>query len=263
MSDMQPSNQLVTGMMQHFDSKYKGDGLGYQVEVIDAPLTIVERDQLQGLESTIERGLSTFSDVGAALVVIRDNRLYREAYGRFEDYCKERWGFSNEYARLHMRAAEVIGNLSQTPTIVGVLPITESQARPLTKLEPAQQREAWAKAVETAPNGKVTAAHVEKTVTEWRYDQGIQYGAVASSCPEPEPEDDILTVTIRAFELGFFMGRFDKRYTAAEAKEEFGLSPSGAHRLLSRVCGSHRVPVTRKEGEYLVLAEMDAGDLPA
>lgn len=44
--------------------------------------------------------------------------------------------------------------------------IPESQLRPLTKLkdDPEQQREAWVKAVETAPGGKVTAAHVAKVV---------------------------------------------------------------------------------------------------
>lgn len=44
--------------------------------------------------------------------------------------------------------------------------IPESQLRPLTKLKdnPEQQREAWKKAVETAPEGKVTAAHVSKVV---------------------------------------------------------------------------------------------------
>ena len=41
---------------------------------------------------------------------------------------------------------------------------TESQARPLSKLEPEQQRQAWQKAVETAPEGKVTAAHVARVV---------------------------------------------------------------------------------------------------
>ncbi len=46
-------------------------------------------------------------------------------------------------------------------------PTNERQARPLTKLDtPEQQREAWQKAVETAPEGRVTAHHVEKVVRE-------------------------------------------------------------------------------------------------
>jgi len=41
-----------------------------------------------------------------------------------------------------MSAAETVANI-QTGTIVPFLPATESQARPLTALDPAQQREAW------------------------------------------------------------------------------------------------------------------------
>jgi len=44
------------------------------------------------------------------------------------------------------------------------IPKTESQTRPLSRLEPEQQKEVWKKAVETAPEGKVTAKHVESIV---------------------------------------------------------------------------------------------------
>lgn len=49
-------------------------------------------------------------------------------------------------------------------TIVQKDPIPESQLRPLTRLEPDQQREAWQKAIDIAPEGKVTAAIVSKVV---------------------------------------------------------------------------------------------------
>jgi hypothetical protein len=46
--------------------------------------------------------------------------------------------------------------------------IPERQLRPLTKLRdnPEAQKEAWQRAVETAPEGKVTAAHVARVVKE-------------------------------------------------------------------------------------------------
>jgi hypothetical protein len=46
--------------------------------------------------------------------------------------------------------------------------IPERQLRPLTKLRdnPEAQKEAWQRAVETAPEGKVTAAHVASVVKE-------------------------------------------------------------------------------------------------
>jgi hypothetical protein len=45
------------------------------------------------------------------------------------------------------------------------IPANERQARPLTELEPEAQRLAWEVVIETAPQGKVTAAHVKSVVT--------------------------------------------------------------------------------------------------
>lgn len=122
-----------------------------------------EYSELQQHEQVIEQGLKTFVDVGNALLAIRDKRLYRQDFGTFEEYCNDRWGFTDRRARMLMSAAEAVSNI-QIGTIVPILPATESQARPLTKLEPELQATVWQKAVETAPNGKVTAAHVETTV---------------------------------------------------------------------------------------------------
>jgi hypothetical protein len=128
-------------------------------------LTMMEQSELARHEATIERGLATFVDVGQALFAIRDGRLYRLDYGTFEDYCRERWGFTGERARLLMRSAEVVNHLAETPTMVGVLPTTERHVRPLTSLQPDQQPVAWQRAVETLPEGeRMTAAHVSRVV---------------------------------------------------------------------------------------------------
>lgn len=126
-------------------------------------LSLFERTELQRHEATIERGLQTFVEVGNALASIRDGKLYRETHGTFEDYCRDRWGFTDRRARMLIDAAKTIANI-ETGTIVPLLPATESQARPLTRLEPDAQAAAWREAVETAPNGKVTAAHVQSVV---------------------------------------------------------------------------------------------------
>ena len=64
--------------------------------------------------------------------------------------------------------------------------------------------------------------------------------------------DDEYTVTMRAFELGFAMGRNDKRYTVRQVAEEFVMSLSGAYRLLSRASGSRKVAVVEEEGHWYV-----------
>lgn len=125
-------------------------------------LTRIEESELSRLESIIEKGQQTFVEVGAALMEIRDSGLYK-MFGTFENYCKERWGYNSSRARQLIASAKVTENLKSVTTVT---PTTERQTRPLSSLEPAQQQEAWQKAVETAPEGKVTAKHVQDVVDE-------------------------------------------------------------------------------------------------
>ena len=111
--------------------------------------------------------------MGIALMTIRDKRLYRDGFDTFEHYCRERWQFARNYANKLIASSQVISNLGTT---VPIQPISERQARPLTKLEPEQQKEVWEKAVQTAPEGKITARHVQKIVNE----------AMETKRPEPE-----------------------------------------------------------------------------
>ena len=121
--------------------------------------TALVTQQLNAYEAVIERGLNTFMEVGAALLAIRDERLYRVEFGTFEDYCRERWGMSKRHANRLISATETIEHLGPLGPDV-----TERQIRPLTSLEPDDQRLAWQLVTETAPNGKVTADHVKSVV---------------------------------------------------------------------------------------------------
>jgi hypothetical protein len=127
----------------------------------DTALAPLEHDRLSACEETIESGLKTFTDVGNALLVIRDERLYRADYGTFEDYCRSRWGFDKARASKLISAAEAVSNVSH----VKLPPANERQAYELSRVkDPEQQREVWQEAVSTAPNGKVTAKHVQEVV---------------------------------------------------------------------------------------------------
>ena len=125
-------------------------------------LTPEETQALARYETAIERGLATFIAVGNALLAIRDRRLYRDEYGTFEAYCRERWEMSKTNANRLIQSAQVAANL----TPIGVIPNNECQVRPLASLSPDQQREAWTRAIETAPNGKVSGVHVQTIVAE-------------------------------------------------------------------------------------------------
>lgn len=117
-------------------------------------LSATGKRRLAKAEETIARGLSTFFEVGSALLSIKDERLYREDHATFEDYCQNRWGFSARRANQLMSAAEI-------GTIVPVA--NEGQARALAPLrdDPEAMREVMEEAQQSGP---VTAQTLAKAV---------------------------------------------------------------------------------------------------
>lgn len=128
-------------------------------------ITLDERSRLYQLEETIKQGLNTFVDVGNALLEIRDKRLYRQEYSTFEEYCNKQWSFTKQRVYQLMDSASVMDTLKKS-TVVDFLPTSERQARPLASLEPAEQIEAWKRAITSTPEGKITAAVVLKAAKE-------------------------------------------------------------------------------------------------
>jgi len=99
--------------------------------------------RLEYLEGIIEKGLYSFYEVGKALLGIRDNQLYDKvkSIANFETYCKERWGFKQDYARKLIRSTGVIDNIKMY-TIVLVMPQTgkkECLSRPPATTRKTQQ----------------------------------------------------------------------------------------------------------------------------
>ena len=130
-------------------------------------LLIEEQQELAHCEAVIERGFETFFEIGRAMAIIRDKRLYRADYKTFEEYCSTRWSLERRHAYRLMDASKVIENVSNWTQI---LPATESQARPLTSLEPDQQRVVWSELLQDAQaSGKpITAAKVRAVVDTFK-----------------------------------------------------------------------------------------------
>jgi len=140
-------------------------------------------------EQVIQAGIASFVEVGNALLTIRDKKLYKFAYRNFEAYVKEKWSMTRMRAHQLISASEVFSNVNNCLQ----KPDSESVARPLAKLEPAQQSEAWRQAVETAPKGKVTAKHVESVVAEGRYyEPGINSARQFSENADADKDSDCL-----------------------------------------------------------------------
>lgn len=70
-------------------------------------ITIIESKRLIALEKSIAAGQKTFVEVGLALAEIRDSKLYRSDFNSFEEYCREKWGWTKQHAYRLIEAAPV------------------------------------------------------------------------------------------------------------------------------------------------------------
>ena len=140
-------------------------------EIIEELSPDEERERHR-LELKVERA---FYEAGAGLRDLRDLRLYRSTHKTFEQYCQDRFGHSRQKSNYLIGAADVYKNLTTnccqnsaddlTTNRAQILPTLEGQARPLTKLQPEEQRLCWQQAVDLA-DGKVPSGRIVKGVVE-------------------------------------------------------------------------------------------------
>ena len=145
------------------------------------PVEVVELEELSEeevrdllhLERRVER---SFYECGKALMELRNRRLYRSTHRTFEDYCHDRFGFTHRNVNYLIAGSMVVDNLKEgtngsqihdeTETNCSqILPANERQVRPLTKLEPDQQRQVWQLSVEEA-GGKVPSGRIVKDIVQ-------------------------------------------------------------------------------------------------
>ena len=157
------------------------------VEVTE--LTQEEQSDRLHLERKVERA---FFEAGKALIELRDRRLYRSTHKTFDEYCLDRFGYNRSRSYQLVDAAVVVDNLQKCPQIVDILPTAEGQVRPMTKLEPQEQQEAWLKAVEQAggkvPTGRIVKDVVQRIMERTQVPNTYQIGEVCQIVVKDNPE---------------------------------------------------------------------------
>ncbi|HAC64033.1 MAG TPA: hypothetical protein DCF68_10960 [Cyanothece sp. UBA12306] len=127
-----------------------------------SPLSDEEKKDLERLEAQVK---SAVLEAAKALWEINSRRLYRERYATFEDYCEDTFKFSSRYIYYQVRFGQFLNTLEQSERAVQILPQSEYQARPLSKLkEESEQIEAWLEAVERAEGKTPPYSLVEQVV---------------------------------------------------------------------------------------------------
>ncbi|MHC5599025.1 MAG: hypothetical protein ACYTXC_24300 [Nostoc sp.] len=172
-----------------------------KVTAVEVPeLTEEEhRDRLH-LERRVERA---FFEAGKALAELRDRRLYRSTHKTFEDYCRDRFGHSRQKSNYLIAAADVYENLTTiccqnlppedlTTNRSQILPTSEGQVRPITKLEPQEQWEVWQQAVELAggkvPTGRIVKDVVQRIMEKTKIPNTYQIGEVCQILVKDNPD---------------------------------------------------------------------------
>ncbi|MGH2415581.1 MAG: hypothetical protein ACRDEA_18200, partial [Microcystaceae cyanobacterium] len=146
-------------------------------------------------------------------------RLYRSTHRSFEEYCRERFGFERRHPYRLIEAALVVDNLLQmrpngtqiessvnqgllgmkanpsspmSPNGTQILPSSERQVRPLTQLEPDEQREIWQQAVEEAgekvPSGRLVKDIVQRIRERTPVPNPFRVGEVCQILVKDNPE---------------------------------------------------------------------------
>ncbi|MEH2178724.1 hypothetical protein [Nostoc sp.] len=152
------------------------------------------------LEQKVERA---FYEAGKALMELRDRRLYRSTHKTFEDYCRDKFGHSRQQSNYLIAAADVYENLTTngcqivehedlTANGTQILPTSERQVRPLTKLEPQQQQQAWQLSVQEAsgkvPTGRIVKDVVQRIMDHKKVPNTYEIGEVCQIIAQDNPE---------------------------------------------------------------------------
>ena len=184
-----------------------------QLAIESTSLSSVERSELDEYELIIASGERVFVTVGNALIVIRDKRLYRENHGTFEQYLSNKWpNISRRRAYQLMDAAVVAEDVKHVSH-----PLNERQALELLGVAPEERPTMLRRAIETAPNGKVTAAHIDQVIKEKAFPYACEtcnerFSVPVWHCPGcahhyHEQDSDAATVTSTPAMVSAFQSR--------------------------------------------------------
>lgn len=176
-SSKQPTSSKKWEVVKFDSEKSGGDMFSLQLEQTDGTLVIGVFDdenpgELEGLsteeqktlaecEAVIDRNQDAFKETALSLCIIRKQRLYREKFKTFEEYCQTRHGFGRKHG---YRVAAAGQALSEMGPIGDKLLTNESKARALGKAPKAKRLEVLKKAVAESGDHPVTAAKISAAV---------------------------------------------------------------------------------------------------
>lgn len=132
-------------------------------EVIDA-----DKAEFQRLNEIVRKGVEAFVEAGVALQKIHNGKLWKVGgFDSWREYCRSVAGMSHAHAHRLMQASECVIHFRETAEF-SILPVAESQVRPLLRLKnPEDRASAWFCALENSDKDRIkqpTAKEVKQAV---------------------------------------------------------------------------------------------------
>ncbi|MEO5715971.1 MAG: DUF5131 family protein [Luteolibacter sp.] len=131
-------------------------------------LSPLDTSDFKRLDKVVRKGVAAFMETGKALAEIHDRKLWKAStHGTWEGYCRKVAGISKPHAHRLVEASRIAGELAESlPIGNDSIPVSESQVRPLQRLDdPEMRKQAWHAAVRKAA-GQPTAREVVDAVFE-------------------------------------------------------------------------------------------------
>lgn len=151
-------------------------------------------------ENRITQAAQTFFvEAGDAFRLIRDQRLYKESYSDFNEYCQERWGYTRRRVDQICQSAETWHSLD-TNGLVNILPNTERQVAQLQRLDPDQRIAAWSEAVDGSEAGQPTVTEIQHAVQ--RVQLRAQWPAGSTAVVEAGDHQGKMVTVVKAENAG-------------------------------------------------------------
>lgn len=173
--------------------------------------TITNQPSLQDLEEKIETGLERYRIAGEALRMIKEQRLYKDQYGTYDEYCRKRWNFTPQYANRLIAAASIAKQIvEKSETIVSLSPPqSENQAGALSRSKnPGID---WMGVQEETgkeqPTAKEIEAYVQKKDNSDTFDAEIIEDKAVESEANSADISSLLSVVGQPYKLGDITGR--------------------------------------------------------
>jgi hypothetical protein len=131
------------------------------------PLTILadnDKKELKKCKDVIRKGMSTFLEVGAALMTIQSKSLYLDSHPTFEAFCRAEFEMGRSHAYRLIDSAKVVEDLASLGD--KKLPVTEGQIRVLAALPSGERLSAWQKVIDFSSSEKapITARLIRKVI---------------------------------------------------------------------------------------------------